>query len=196
MTGKQQRTVRRQLFPEKLWDLVNKPLSGIQWSSDGKRIEVDRSLLEKCLETKFRLHKFDSFIRQLHLYGFKKCGNSYHHDKFQRGKPEALLTMKRKYSNSSSSTTTTTNTNSICKESTIVTNPIPTHPISNNSSNLVPTHLCNNFYQLDRVIYEDYAIDYSLKSRLIMRCISVKNNSAAIHNRKDPMAAAANDQEK
>lgn len=186
MTGKQQRTVRRQLFPEKLWDLVNKPSSGIQWSIDGKRIEVDRAQLEKCLETKFRLHKFDSFIRQLHLYGFKKCGNSYHHDKFQRGKPEALLTMKRKYSNS------TTTPSSMCKES-------PTskqnQPICNNST-LTPTSLCNNFYQVNRVVYEDCAIDYSLNSRLIIRCISVKNNSAAIHNKKEPIAAAANDQEK
>lgn len=103
---------RRQLFPEKLWDLVNKPTSGIKWSPDGKRIEVERSQLEKFLQTKlcdrnfqgsqqtkFRSHNFDSFIRQLHFYGFKKSGNSYHHDKFQRGQPEALHTMKRKYSN-------------------------------------------------------------------------------------------------
>lgn len=98
MTGKH-RTVRRQLFPEKLWDLVNKPESGIQWSPDGKRIEVERSQLEKFIGTKFRSHNFDSFIRQLHFYGFRKSGNSYHHDKFQRGQPDALLTMKRKYSN-------------------------------------------------------------------------------------------------
>lgn len=98
MTGKH-KTVRRQLFPEKLWDLVNKPESGIQWSPDGKRIEVERSQLEKFIGTKFRSHNFDSFIRQLHFYGFRKCGNSYHHDKFQRGQPDALLTMKRKYSN-------------------------------------------------------------------------------------------------
>lgn len=192
MTGKQQRTVRRQLFPEKLWDLVNKPTSGIQWSADGRRIEVDRSQLEKCLETKFRLHKFDSFIRQLHLYGFKKCGNSYHHDKFQRGKPETLLTMKRKYSNSSS-TISTTSADLKRKESGLLTDPTP--PISDDSTS-IQTSLCNKIHQIDRIIYEDCAIDYSLKSRLIMRCISVKNNSAAIHSKKDPITAAANDQEK
>lgn len=98
MTGKH-RSARRQLFPEKLWDLVNKPESGVQWSPDGKRIEVQRTELEKTIHTKFRSQNFDSFIRQLHFYGFRKCGNSYHHDKFQRGQPEALLTMKRKYSN-------------------------------------------------------------------------------------------------
>lgn len=98
MSGKQ-RIVRRQLFPEKLWDLVNKPASGIQWSPDGKRIEVERARLEKFIGTKFRSHNFDSFIRQLHFYGFRKCGNSYHHDKFQKGRPEALHLMKRKYSN-------------------------------------------------------------------------------------------------
>lgn len=100
----QKRSVKRQLFPEKLWDLVNKPDSGIHWSEDGLSIELERSQLEKFIGTKFRSHKFDSFIRQLHFYGFRKNGNSYHHDKFQRGHPEALLTMKRKYSNSPSPT--------------------------------------------------------------------------------------------
>lgn len=96
---KHHKPVKRQLFPEKLWDLVNQPASGIQWSPDGKRIEVERTQLEKFIGTKFRSHNFDSFIRQLHFYGFRKCGNSYHHDKFQRGHPEALYSMKRKYSN-------------------------------------------------------------------------------------------------
>lgn len=100
MTGKQ-KSARRQLFPEKLLDLVNKPDSGVQWSPDGKRIEVERTQLEKFIGTKFRSHNFDSFIRQLHFYGFRKCGNSYHHDKFQRGQPGALLGMKRKYSTQS-----------------------------------------------------------------------------------------------
>lgn len=94
-----QRAVRRQLFPEKLWELVKRADSGIQWSPDGKRIEVDRKQLEKFIGTFFRSHNFDSFIRQLHFYGFRKCGNSYHHEKFQRDQPDALAGMRRKYSN-------------------------------------------------------------------------------------------------
>lgn len=206
MSGRQ-RTVRRQLFPEKLWDLVSKPASGIQWSADGKRIEVDKLELEKCLGTKFRLHKFDSFIRQLHLYGFKKCGNSYHHEKFQRGRPETLLTMKRKYSNqlarqqhqtsissyyNSNSTSTTNGTSNNSSPSL----PVPTSAHSLARPKQTSNLICNNYYQSSRFINEDCAIDYSLKSRLIMRCISVKNNSAAIHNKNEPMAAAAKDQEK
>lgn len=92
------RPTKRQLFPEKLWDLVNKPDSGIEWTEDGTKIEVERSQLEKLIGTKFRSKNFDSFIRQLHFYGFRKNGNYYQHDKFQRGQPEALKTMKRKYS--------------------------------------------------------------------------------------------------
>lgn len=97
--NKKTRESRRMLFPEKLWDLVNRYGSGIQWSHDGISIQVDRSLLQNYLQTKFRSQNFDSFIRQLHFYGFKKSGNSYHHDLFQRGQPELLLSMKRRYSN-------------------------------------------------------------------------------------------------
>lgn len=97
MTGNKQ---KRQLFPEKLWELVNSQQnSGIRWSpTDSKCIEIERSKLERFLQTKFRSHNFDSFIRQLHFYGFKKCGNSYYHDKFQRDQPDGIHTMKRKYS--------------------------------------------------------------------------------------------------
>lgn len=96
--GKHTRQVKRQLFPEKLWDLVNMPDSGVQWSTDGKNIEVQRCQLEKLIGSKFRSSNFDSFIRQLHFYGFRKCGDSYHHNRFQRGQPDAVLSMKRKYS--------------------------------------------------------------------------------------------------
>lgn len=91
---------RRQLFPEKLWELVNSHQgSGIRWSpSNNKCIEIERSKLERYLQTKFRSQNFDSFIRQLHFYGFKKCGNSYYHDKFQRDQPDRIHSMRRKYS--------------------------------------------------------------------------------------------------
>lgn len=99
MPTKTPRLVRRQLFPEKLWDLVHNTDSGIDWSADGTCIEVERTLLEKSIGAKFRSQNFDSFIRQLHFYGFRKAGNSYYHEKFQQNQLEQVLTMKRKYSN-------------------------------------------------------------------------------------------------
>lgn len=120
----QQRAARRKLFPEKLWDLVNKPDSGIRWSPDGKKIHVDRGQLEKFIGTKFRSHNFDSFIRQLHFYGFRKCGDSYHHDKFQRNQPDALLTMKRKYSNLNLQQTNTPSSSQQADPINITTNSI------------------------------------------------------------------------
>lgn len=93
------RQAKRLLFPAKLWDLVHKPESGVKWSEDGTCIEVERAQLEKSFGNMFRSRNFDSFIRQLHFYGFRKAGNSYLHEKFQRHRFNEVLTMKRKYSN-------------------------------------------------------------------------------------------------
>lgn len=178
------RAVRRQLFPEKLWELVNKPASGIQWSPDGKRIEVERSQLEKFIGTKFRSQNFDSFIRQLHFYGFRKCGNSYHHEKFQRGRPEALLTMRRKYSNftfnqisraeiNSESPPACYNTSSSGSDSLSPSNNEHSSTLSNLMSivqqNYVPDASLHNRSTLDLVQHvvddNDRAIDYSKKRK-------------------------------
>lgn len=86
------------MFPEKLWDLVHKTDTGVHWSEDGTCVEVDRIKLEKCIGFKFRSKNFDSFIRQLHFYGFRKAGNSYYHEKFQQNRFHEVLSMKRKYS--------------------------------------------------------------------------------------------------
>lgn len=151
------RIVKRQLFPEKLWDLVNKPASGIQWSPDGRRIEVVQAQLEQFFGTKFRSNKFESFIRQLHFYGFKKCGNSYYHDLFQRDRPDALKSMKRKYSNLLNTTR---------KSKPMLCVPVRRgHPIASSTSSSTPSpppHL-----QIQSPIIEQ-AIDYSRpKKRLL-----------------------------
>lgn len=141
------RPMRRQLFPEKLWDLVNKPDSGVKWTPDGKKIEVERAQLEKLIGTKFRSKNFDSFIRQLHFYGFRKSGNYYQHDKFQRGQPEALHTMKRKYSN----------------QNTL--NP------STGSSHTIGHEFSENTF-VDTNQQQCYPIDYSITTRKKIRPIS------------------------
>lgn len=142
------RSTRRQLFPEKLWDLVNKADSGVKWTPDGKKIEVERAQLEKLIGTKFRSKNFDSFIRQLHFYGFRKNGNYYQHDRFQRGQPEALHTMKRKYSNQT------------------IPNPPPV-----SSQNIVQDYSENSYVDTNQ--QQCYPIDYSITARKrIIRPIS------------------------
>lgn len=164
-----QRVVKRQLFPQKLWDLVNRPSSGIQWSPDGKRIQVERSQLEKFIGTKFRSHNFDSFIRQLHFYGFRKCGNSYHHDKFQRGQPNALLTMKRKYSNLNSLCNLDSQSNS--SGTSINSN---THANINNNNMIIDNNDNNNNDSSDTIDCIEQAIDYSKKS--LSKCLPEHDN--------------------
>lgn len=63
----------RQRFPVKLWNLASDRLfTAIAWSEDGTSLIMDEYQLEPALKYFFRSHKFSSFLRQLHLYGFRK----------------------------------------------------------------------------------------------------------------------------
>lgn len=62
-----------QRFPIKLWNLASdENFIPIGWSSDGLSVVINEVLLEPVLGSFFRSKKYSSFLRQLHLYGFRK----------------------------------------------------------------------------------------------------------------------------
>jgi len=85
------------------------------WSEDGETFVVKNTdVFEKTVIPQFFKHsKFSSFVRQLNFYGFRKIKYAdtikidakleaetanfwrFRHDKFQRGKPELLIEIKR-----------------------------------------------------------------------------------------------------
>lgn len=102
------------LFPAKLWNLVNHPeVTAIVWDSNGECIEINQELLEKQILSpstntltgcpSFKSISFSSFIRQLYAYGFKKAEHCkrylvihhYLHPLFKKNKPELLSLMSR-----------------------------------------------------------------------------------------------------
>lgn len=100
-------------FPGKLWLLVNDHhISSICWNSSGEEIIIrEKSFIDEVLKLKwyFKTTDFNSFIRQLNLYGFRKVrvddasvsqlrGTShmrYRSANFRRDKPELLINLKR-----------------------------------------------------------------------------------------------------
>ncbi|KAH9388936.1 heat shock transcription factor [Tyrophagus putrescentiae] len=65
-------------FPMKVWRLASEPTFGpIKWAEDGKSLIIDEQALEPMLGHFFRSDKFSSFLRQLHLYGFRKMSKPH-----------------------------------------------------------------------------------------------------------------------
>lgn len=102
------------VFPAKLWHLVNNPeVPAIVWDSRGEIIIIDKDLIEKQVlcpsEAVSSCHSlkpitFISFIRQLYAYGFKKAPypptiqpNCYQffHPNFKKNNPELLSLLSR-----------------------------------------------------------------------------------------------------
>ncbi|KAI7813177.1 heat shock factor protein 5, partial [Triplophysa rosa] len=97
-------------FPAKLWNLANDPENkSVFWSPSGDGVVINQHKFEIELmspeqESKvFKTTNFNSFIRQLNLYGFRKVIDGprdpdLHHfqnTNFKRSQPELLVNMKR-----------------------------------------------------------------------------------------------------
>lgn len=103
------------VFPAKLWHLVNNPeIPAIVWDSEGNIIIIDKDLIEKQVLSPnnvtvtschtFKPINFSSFIRQLYAYGFKQAEYSpsvppniyqFFHPNFKKSNPELLSLLSR-----------------------------------------------------------------------------------------------------
>ncbi|KAH9402347.1 hypothetical protein TYRP_016406 [Tyrophagus putrescentiae] len=106
-----------QRFPIKLWNLASdEQFEPIKWADEGTSLIIDEYLLEPTLRYFFRSHKFSSFLRQLHLYGFRKMTRMRSHkgdqekvrtdyiseygmDNFLRGNLDLAKKIRRFYGN-------------------------------------------------------------------------------------------------
>ncbi|CAB9517382.1 shock factor protein 4 [Seminavis robusta] len=97
-------------FPFKLHRLLDKIESEgtnlkdiISWQPHGRSFlvhDVDRFVSEIMNGKVFNQSKYSSFQRQLHMYNFQRITfgrdkGAYHHDKFQRGRPDLCVSMVR-----------------------------------------------------------------------------------------------------
>ncbi|KAM9441020.1 heat shock factor protein 5 isoform 1-T2 [Clarias gariepinus] len=110
-------------FPSKLWHLVNDPqLYSICWDDRGEKILIHEERFEVevlfshdgQIKRYFNTRDFNSFVRQLNLYGFRKVRryldgleeetdravftsqmHRFHNPNFKRDKPELLVNLKR-----------------------------------------------------------------------------------------------------
>lgn len=96
-------------FVEKLWDLVeNNELDDvIRWGTDGTYIVIPNTTTfeERVLKVYFKTKVYSSFVRQLHMYGFRKRTQeveltatgacNFEHKLFSRGKFDQLLRIQR-----------------------------------------------------------------------------------------------------
>jgi len=101
---------KKSIFPQKLWRMVNDQQfeSAVRWTKDGTSFLVfENPLRNMCLGKEnhiFFTKQPKSFVRQLHLYGFRKINkNQFMHQYFQRDQPELIKHIKRTYKSTSSS---------------------------------------------------------------------------------------------
>ncbi|KAH9506684.1 hypothetical protein DERF_011403 [Dermatophagoides farinae] len=118
-----------QRFPIKLWNLASdKSFKPIRWSKDGMSVIINEQRLEPNLGHYFRSKKFSSFLRQLHLYGFRKVTRARNHHRiddhseylseyqcnyFQRDNYELVKKIRRYYSNNNNNSSSSSTQNTI-----------------------------------------------------------------------------------
>ena len=79
LLGKKTKREKEGFFPEKLYKIlkINKYKSVIHWDKEGKIVVIENKakFSKEILGKKFGHNNYDSFVRQLNLYGFEKLPN-------------------------------------------------------------------------------------------------------------------------
>lgn len=147
------------IFPQKLWRMVNDEAfnSAIRWNRDGRSFMIFESQLKNmCLGKEnnlFHTQQPKSFVRQLHLYGFRKISkNQFAHQFFRRGQPELLENIKRSYRQSISDDSKTIPANKSIKSENSTSNSDQQQQVSLNQPDQASTSSSstNNFLNLSR----------------------------------------------
>ena len=84
LIGKKRKRETSCFFPEKLFNILQNKnnQSIINWDKEGKVVVIENKFkFSKLLEKYFKGQNYDSFIRQLNLYGFEKLVNIKKSDK-------------------------------------------------------------------------------------------------------------------
>lgn len=176
---------RKCIFPQKLWQMVNDRQldSAIRWAPDGLSFQVFEQQFERlCLGKENRIFfttQTKSFVRQLHLYGFKKINkNQFVHPYFQRDQPGLVKNIKRHYSKKPRSPTTTSTTRTITAPeqpalgptqilastmamAPVVQGPSPVTPASSTMSNEPCDWHESIYYNLDNFDYDNILTLYN-----------------------------------
>ena len=79
LLGKKTKRQKEGFFPEKLYKILknNRYKSIIHWDKEGKIVVIENKakFSKNILDKKFGHNNYDSFVRQLNLYGFEKLPN-------------------------------------------------------------------------------------------------------------------------
>ncbi|GFY61787.1 uncharacterized protein TNIN_158681 [Trichonephila inaurata madagascariensis] len=115
-------------FPEILWSIVNdERINAVKWNLTGDKICVNYDLLRNEILNNngiFKTNSISSFVRQLNLYGFRKCKgyraysktiNRYENPLFIKGRKDLLDKMKRQIGTNSRRRRSKTRTNKYSK---------------------------------------------------------------------------------